>query len=162
MCDRIFGQGCRGGEAVLPSSLWEVAPRQRRRRECRGMVFHCTSNLRHSPSHAVRMTAPSGRRPRALRASPCGKAPHSSALRAATFPQGGRFCGRLMAAPTGCSNFLQNLFTFVSIWCILIREQSRRPCVKCCWDGELPDGRRNAFHDGVTAPAVAYGIPSFM
>ncbi len=37
-------------------------------------------------------------------------------------------------------------------------EQSRRPRVKCHRDGELPGGRRFCSRDGVTAPAVVYGI----
>jgi hypothetical protein len=42
------------------------------------------------------------------------------------------------------------------------QEQSRRSRVKCRRNGELSDGRRIVFHDGITAPAVAYRITSFM
>ncbi len=37
----------------------------------------------------------------------------------------------------------QILFTFFIVSCIVMGEQSRRPRVKCHWDGELPGGRRN-------------------
>ena len=44
--------------------------------------------------------------------------------------------------------------------CIMNREQSRRPCVKCRWDGELPDGRRKCFSTmGSPHPLLHIGYP---
>ena len=43
-----------------------------------------------------------------------------------------------------------------------IPEQSRRPCVKCRRDGELPDGRRNAIPRWGHRTRCPYRISSFM
>ncbi len=50
----------------------------------------------------------------------------------------------------------KNLFTFPDKSCIVVLEQSRKPRVKCCQDGELCGRRRTAVRDGVSAPAAPY------
>lgn len=50
----------------------------------------------------------------------------------------------------------ESLFTFSPDVCIMCREQSRKPCVKCCQDGELCDRRRTFVRDRVSAPAAPY------
>ena len=55
------------------------------------------------------------------------------------------------------------VFTFDIPSCMIAFEQSRKRRVKCHRDGEFARRTKESFfHDAVTAPAVAYGIPSFM
>ena len=77
------------------------------------------------------------------------------------------FRPRPAAAAAWNDNFLRiiipkiwkNLFTFSIESCIVRREQSRRPCVKCLWDGELPGGRRNFSTMGSPHPLLHIGHP---
>ena len=55
----------------------------------------------------------------------------------------------------------RTLFTFGTLWCIVCGNRVGDPALSATGTGSCPEDE-GFFHDEVTAPAVAYGIPSFM